>query len=491
MSLTDAVEKKKKPAAASAPRRATTPANDKRTTPYAAAALERECRAVAEAPQGTRNDTLNRAAFNLGGLIGAGALDEGDVVRALEGAARWEAPGCSAGDAKKIADGIAAGRAEPREIPPPNVRHAAHDEPPPGRFDDDAEDVPPGDWSKGDVFGRDDAAQPGPLGGFSLIDPAAIWAELEEPVYVVDGVIRRGTLTEIVSYGGSGKSWLAVDLVVSVAAGVRWLGRFPTTTGRTTYLDWENGSYEMRRRFQAAAQGRGLTGPVEGVDLCTMPNAYLSDATFPGRLAALAKERDLIVIDTLKAADPLTDENDSKIRVGLDAMRRTAELTGCAFVVLVHSKKTSGSATAIDPREAGRGSSAIYDAADAVLHIQYTEGKPLRVQQTKSRLGRSVPPFLVTIEDVDGGVRVAAEDVPAAETGDDAAKFDAICTEVLDAVKAYPGTSKRLLTEKLHKRFNTIAAALENLQRNGAVSPTGTGKTERWFAVVRGGSNDG
>ncbi|HTT91895.1 MAG TPA: bifunctional DNA primase/polymerase [Acidimicrobiales bacterium] len=58
-----------------------------RLSAYAAAALDSECRRVASAPEGLRSDQLNRAAFSLGTLVGAGALAEADVVVALATAA--------------------------------------------------------------------------------------------------------------------------------------------------------------------------------------------------------------------------------------------------------------------------------------------------------------------------------------------------------------------------------------------------------------------
>ena len=63
------------------------PAQADRLAAYAAAALEGECRRVATAPEGLRSDTLNRAAFSLGTLVGAGALDEGLVIDSLASAA--------------------------------------------------------------------------------------------------------------------------------------------------------------------------------------------------------------------------------------------------------------------------------------------------------------------------------------------------------------------------------------------------------------------
>ena len=59
---------------------------------YAAAALRNELDRVLRARPGTRNDTLNRAAFALGRLVGAGALDQATAVDELHDAG--ERPGC-------------------------------------------------------------------------------------------------------------------------------------------------------------------------------------------------------------------------------------------------------------------------------------------------------------------------------------------------------------------------------------------------------------
>src|SRR5262249_125364 len=58
-----------------------------KATGYAEAALRAECVAVAHAPEGTRNTTLNRAAFNLSQLVAGGVLDGERVKRGLLAAA--------------------------------------------------------------------------------------------------------------------------------------------------------------------------------------------------------------------------------------------------------------------------------------------------------------------------------------------------------------------------------------------------------------------
>jgi len=76
---------------------------------YAAVALEAETDRVARAPVGTRNDTLNRAAFALGRLVGAGLLDAGTVTRELTAAAAWAGLG-RAETGRTIRSGLSAGR---------------------------------------------------------------------------------------------------------------------------------------------------------------------------------------------------------------------------------------------------------------------------------------------------------------------------------------------------------------------------------------------
>jgi hypothetical protein len=76
---------------------------------YAAAALEAEADRVARAPVGTRNDTLNRAAFALGRMVGAGMLDAWAVRRELEEAALYAGLGRTE-TRRTISSGMTAGQ---------------------------------------------------------------------------------------------------------------------------------------------------------------------------------------------------------------------------------------------------------------------------------------------------------------------------------------------------------------------------------------------
>ncbi|MEU4558790.1 bifunctional DNA primase/polymerase [Actinoplanes sp. NPDC023936] len=81
---------------------------------YAEVALEAEADRVAHAPVGTRNDTLNRAAFALGRFVGAGLLDAPTVRRELTSAARYAGLG-HAEIRRTLRSGLTAGIRQPFE----------------------------------------------------------------------------------------------------------------------------------------------------------------------------------------------------------------------------------------------------------------------------------------------------------------------------------------------------------------------------------------
>ena len=92
-----------------------TPPRAARGERYAQAALEGELGALRAAPEGNRNETLNKSAFSLGQLAGAGLLDRSDVEVALESAA--EAIGLPQREAAAtIRSGLDSGVQHPRQV---------------------------------------------------------------------------------------------------------------------------------------------------------------------------------------------------------------------------------------------------------------------------------------------------------------------------------------------------------------------------------------
>jgi hypothetical protein len=90
--------------------------DDTKAQRYAEAALRNEILILASAPEGSRNDQLNKSAFALGQLVAVGVLSEADVISDLS-----QAADCAGLDPEEISrtiiSGLNAGRQHPREIP--------------------------------------------------------------------------------------------------------------------------------------------------------------------------------------------------------------------------------------------------------------------------------------------------------------------------------------------------------------------------------------
>lgn len=311
---------------------------------------------------------------------------------------------------------------------------------------------------------------------FNVKGPDHIFAPLPVEEHVIGGLLKRSSLLLLGGYGSSGKTWMACDLLVSVGLGEPWMGRLPCPKGRAMLIDYEGGDTETRRRLQALARVRGVD-TIEGIGIACFPSGYLIDPRFETELIPLAKSCDVIVVDSLRAASPGLDENDSKIREGLDMLRRVGELYDCAFVVLVHSKKR-GDGSGGDEREQLRGSSGIFDAADAVLVSTWDKGaERFELGQTKARQGKALDPFTVQIVDEDGGTRLASADVSGAPKNEN---FEALIERVKRAIRDRPDMGIRAVREAVGGRKERADGAMEYLLNRGEVQNLGTDNAHKY-----------
>lgn len=131
--------------------------------------------------------------------------------------------------------------------------------------------------------------------------------------YLVKGWMDRGALSVVYGESNVGKTFLALDLALHVAAGAEWHGNRIHKSGQVVYVAAEGGTGLHNRiealrsdqpdLIEAAAPNFSLLS--EGLDLCTGEDAqYLSEA-----LSNAAIRPALIVIDTLARVMGDGDEN--------------------------------------------------------------------------------------------------------------------------------------------------------------------------------------
>ena len=121
---------------------------------------------------------------------------------------------------------------------------------------------------------------------------------LRAPEWLVDGLVGENALVELFGKPGAGKSFLALDLAMSVATGEQWLGQ-TTKQGDVVYV-YAEGTTGLKYRAAAWQASRGM-GDVP-IRFLARPLDVGDNAVRSEFVKAIRDEEQvprLIVIDTL------------------------------------------------------------------------------------------------------------------------------------------------------------------------------------------------
>jgi hypothetical protein len=202
---------------------------------------------------------------------------------------------------------------------------------------------------------------------------AALLANPPRPRWLIKGLIETPATGVIFGASGAGKSFVAVDLAGSCAAGVEWAGREVASPGPVYYIAGE-GRGPLLRRFQGWQFDRKVTIPADRLFISSS-RIELNDrgaAGVKGEIEQRGKETgfppSLIIIDTMARALPSgADENSAKdVGAFINTIDQIRDLFNCVVLIIHHSGHME------DKR--ARGSSALRAAMDVELCITKREG---------------------------------------------------------------------------------------------------------------------
>jgi putative DNA primase/helicase len=201
--------------------------------------------------------------------------------------------------------------------------------------------------------------------------------------WLVEEVIGPKDLFVLFGQPGSGKSFIAIDLIFSCCLGRPFAGRFEVERPmRVAYCGGE-GLSGLPARFSAAAKEHDVQSLPNFEFIRTVPQLF--DGEIDESIAVFIaewKERhpkqtlDLLVIDTFHSATVGLEENSAKDagRV-IQSCRQASKELGCS-VCLVHHTSKDGAYE--------RGSSAIRGASDVMIRVDGLRGKgTMRLEKLK------------------------------------------------------------------------------------------------------------
>lgn len=186
------------------------------------------------------------------------------------------------------------------------------------------------------------------------------------PPQLIEGVLHQGLKGIIGSNSKARKTWILLDLALSVATGTRWW-KWNTVRGRVLVVNFEIPKAFLKHRIQALARAKRLTD-YSGLDIWTLRGHGSNFDELIGDMIERIREShySLIIIDPIYKGLSGKDENRAgDIGVLCDLLESLAVETGAAVLYAHHFSK--GKQANKEPMDRFSGSGVFARDADSII----------------------------------------------------------------------------------------------------------------------------
>ena len=294
--------------------------------------------------------------------------------------------------------------------------------------------------------------------------------------WLVEGLWGDASVGVIGGAPKCAKTWLGLDLAISVATGTACLGRYavPEPGPVLVYLA-EDALPVVRQRVAGMARHRGLD--LAGVDVHVITAPVLRLDREPDRTRLVEAIRPLrprlLLLDPLVRLHGIDENNAGEVAALLAYFRSLQRQLGLSVVLVHHTRKNAAGGVAAG--QGLRGSSDIHAFGDSNLYLRRTKDRLLL--QSEHRAAPASPPVHLELVAVDAErthLEIVAEPEDGCRSG--------LEEQVLVLLAGGEVLSRARLRESLAVKNERLGAALESLER-AAGSATrrrvGSAPTER------------
>lgn len=300
-----------------------------------------------------------------------------------------------------------------------------------------------------------------------------ITSQPSAPRWLVEGLWGAQSVGVIGGAPKCAKTWLGLDLALSVATGTACLGRYavPEPGPVLVYLA-EDALPVVRERVAGMARHRGLD--LAGVDVHVITAPVLRLDREPDRTRLLEALRQLrprlLLLDPLVRLHGIDENHAGEVAELLAYFRSLQRQLGLSVVLVHHTRKNV--APGVAAGQGLRGSSDIHAFGDSNLYLRRTKDR--LVLQSEHRAAPAAPPVhleLVAADAETTHLELVAEPQEGCRRG--------LQEQVLDLLGGGEVLSRARLRAALAVQNERLGAALESLERAGRLCRTPGGWQRR------------
>jgi hypothetical protein len=305
-----------------------------------------------------------------------------------------------------------------------------------------------------------------------------------ENVWLIERLIPETCISVIAGYPASFKTWILLDIAISIATGNKFLGEFATKQNKVLIIDEESGERILQNRFKKLTTSQDLNIEIVSYSGFNLRN---SDEVIQ---YCLKNDIKVIIIDSLIRVHS-GDENSATEMAKVFSDLQNFKKNNLSLIIAHHNRKLGKNIS--NPSEDMRGSSEILAFVDAAISVKKElDKKEILVTPFKLRTDEESVAFKIHIPEKD----------------EQNFRFEYIGLYEKKEKKSKPQIAKesiaQIFTENDNKELNqkgiinllknkvgesAVKAAIKDMLANGLIkSRQGEGNTQ-YYSLVESGEN--
>ncbi len=232
-----------------------------------------------------------------------------------------------------------------------------------------------------------------------IVDAEGFLSEpLETPAELVNGLIHRNTLTIFSGGSKTFKTFLQMDLALSVSQGLDWWGR-QVVQGRVLYVNFEIAPAFFQKRLADLADVKSLERPIKDFDVWNLRGFSADASNLIPRITEQCKDKDysIIILDPIyKLMGGRSENAANEMAEFLNYFETLSNETGSAVVYNHHFAK--GVASNKDHIDRASGSGVFARHADGIITLTAHEEENAFTFEATLRNFPPVKPFVLRWE---------------------------------------------------------------------------------------------
>jgi len=189
---------------------------------------------------------------------------------------------------------------------------------------------------------------------------------LKNRKWFVDKIVPEKSIVFFGGTSGSYKTWIAMNLAMSIASGTKFLNEFETIKSNVLYIDEENGELTLYERTKLIQNGGDFPeDSFENISLSVFQNFHLDNPSCVKKLNELIEKSNpsLIIFDSMVRCMEGDENKAEEVRRVFENLKKILQ-TGLSILILHHTTKGGKGLNAL------RGSGDFAAFSDVVLMFE-------------------------------------------------------------------------------------------------------------------------